>query len=147
MITRKAKINATWTCEDKKNSRFKTHYVDVNIKQTYETKEPEEALNRWLDERSYTVIKKMCDRSCESLCDSCFCDELSIDYTIIESPTQEGEIEVEIPQYILDRIDKIRDYIEEADSYDEKLALQDEAVALLRDYMSEDEARKFVPIR
>lgn len=54
--------------------------------------------------------------------------------------------EAEIPPYIMDRIDTIRDYIAGAETYDEKKAFQDEAVNLLRPYMSEDEARTFVPI-
>lgn len=55
--------------------------------------------------------------------------------------------EAEIPSYVLDRIDVLRGYIEDAETYDEKMAFQDEAVALLKDYMSEDEARSFVPIK
>lgn len=116
MITRKAKIIAIWTCEDKKNSRWKMHYVNVNITQTYETKRPKEDLNRWLDERAYAVVKKMCERSCESLCDSCFCDYSSIDYSIIEGPTEEGKV---IPSDILANIQvilrKIKENIDDVD--------------------------------
>ena len=54
--------------------------------------------------------------------------------------------EAEVPKFIMERIDVIRGYIEDAETYDEKKAFQDEAVNLLKDYMSEDEARSFVPI-
>lgn len=51
-----------------------------------------------------------------------------------------------IPKSILERVDKIKEYIEEAETYDEKKALQDEAIGLLKNYISEEEARKFVPV-
>lgn len=101
MIIRHAKIEAIWTCEDDKNSKWKMHYVNVDIVQTYVNRWPtepfnEEGLLKWLDEKAYIVVKKMCERACESNCDSCYCDEDSVDFNIIEVPTQKGEI-IELP--------------------------------------------------
>lgn len=128
MITRRAKIVAMWTCYDKKGSRFKIHYVDVNIIQTYITKEPKEKnLDRWLDERSYTIIKRMCEISCESLCDSCFCDEDSIDYTVTEKPTETGELEfvTAVPDNIIELVkhylEKILESLEDISLFQDRI--------------------------
>lgn len=116
MITRNATIRAIWTCEDKKGSTFKLHYVNVNIEQTYITKDPkEDDLLLWLDLRALPVIKKMCDRSCESLCDSCFCDDDSLDFILIEGPTQKVEIPAGLRANIVIMLERIKANLDNTD--------------------------------
>lgn len=86
-------------------------------------------------------LEKLADNECRRKGTPRLCHFLVYNDKVTEEIVKEP-----IPKYILDRIDTIREYIEEAESYDEKKAFQDEAVGLLEDYMSKDEARKFVSI-
>ena len=129
-----------WNCVNSDGYVTNKVYAEIMATDEY-TRKPEEDIDNWAINVLDKLAEEICKRSCNALSVSVYCN----DYSVIRIDTPEEEAP-EIPGYILDRIDKIRDYIDEAESYDEKKSLQDEAVNLLRDYMSESEAREFVKI-
>ncbi len=75
MITRTVNIDAGWDCISSKGYISKPHHVKVSIKDTYDNI-PSEDLSEWSHRVANEVTKMMCKRSCESLSDSVYCNDI-----------------------------------------------------------------------
>lgn len=148
MTKRTVIIDLTFSCCKDEIYRNIDHTIRITLHQEAE-KFPIEAIVVWKD--TFLGSQKVIDYIYMLGDNKCAVVDPSL--RMCRRPPNDPRIDVvsyfeeaEIPPYILERIDTIRDYIADAESYDEKKAFQDEAVNLLRPYMSEAEARTFVPI-
>jgi hypothetical protein len=85
---RRVAIEAVWECDKAPLS----HSVPVEIEDTYDYK-PRTAILNWVSDVAVQTVLIMCRRSCHELSDSVFCDENTVDYVVIDGPTEEGEEE------------------------------------------------------
>lgn len=75
MITRSVDIDAKWDCINTGGYLSKPHLVKVAIKDTYNNT-PSEDLSEWVQRVANEVTEMMCKRSCGSLSDSVFCNDI-----------------------------------------------------------------------
>lgn len=84
MWIRTVNVDAKWDCHSNTGYISKPHLVKVRITDEYKDK-PTESINTWASRVGDEVTQKMCEKACQSLSDSVFCNEIFPD---IGTPTE-----------------------------------------------------------